>query len=371
MKKTLSILLALVLVFSLVACSNNEETTTESVEETTEETVVEETAGEETESEETEAEAVEAEIEKIALGSSVKLSGKDLVEGAGSAQTDVTVAALALDADGKIVKAHIDVAQNKFAVNDDGTFAVEPAEAEFKTKTALEGEYGMAGASQIKKEWFEQANAFEDYIVGKTPEEVTAIPTDKKDDHHLNVPTDADLLASVTIDIGEFQKAVADAAENTKDAKGATQLGLSMASQLGHSTKAAADDKGAVVQFETSIAVTGIDADGKIVATLLDNAQNSVSFNTDGTVAADQPAEGTTKKHLLEDYNMKGSSAIGKEWYEQVEGMEAFVAGKTKEDISGMTLEEGKATDADLLATTTITISELQEVLAQSFDNVK
>lgn len=381
MKKYLSLLLAVVLVFSLVACSNNggsetnSETMVETNGETPQETMVETDA--ETPQEtvaEADAKATAGDIAKIALGTSVSLSGKDLAEGQGRAQTDVAVAALALDAEGKIVKAHIDVAQNIFAVNDDGTFAVEPNKAEFKTKHQLKEEYGMKGVSEkngIGKEWFEQAKAFEDYIVGKTPEEVAAIPTEKKDDHHLNVPTDADLLASVTIDIGEFQRAVADAAQNTKDAAGATQIGLAIESSLGHSTAAAADDKGAIVQFESAIAVTALDADGKVVASLLDNAQNTVAFDKEGKLAADQATEGTTKKHLKEEYGMKKASPIGKEWYEQAEGLEAWLVGKTANDITGMKLESGKATDEDLLATTTITISAYQKAVSESFNNVK
>ena len=372
MKKILSLLLALVLVFSLVACSNNEkETSTETSTETSAETSVE--TSEET-SEETNAEVTSGEISKIALGTSVSLKGTDLAEGKGSAQSDVTIAALALDAEGKIVKAHIDVAQNKFAVNDDGTFAVEPSAAEFKTKHELKEDYNMKGVSEkngIGKEWYEQAAAFEEYIVGKTPEEVVAIPTEKKDDHHLNVPTDADLLASVTIDIGAFQKAVADAAENTKDAAGATQLGFAVKSSLGHRTAAAAEDKGASVQFETAIAVTGLDAEGKVVASLLDNAQNTVAFDKEGKVVSDQAAEGTTKKHLKEAYGMKDASPIKKEWYEQIEGLEAWLVGKTADEVSGMELEEGKPKDADLLSTTTITIDAYQKAVSEAFNNVK
>ena len=366
MKKLLSLLLALVLVFSLVACSNdsNKETTKETKVETSGETNIETPK-------ETTGEAKVGEIAKIALGTSVSLSGKDLAEGKGSAQTNVAIAALALDAEGKIVKAHIDVAQNKFAVNDDGTFAVEPSEAQFKTKHELKEEYDMKKASPIKKEWYEQAKAFEEYIVGKTPAEVVAIPTEKKDDHHLNVPTDADLLASVTIDIGAFQKAVADAAENTKDAAGATQLGFAVKSSLGHRTAAAAEDKGASVQFETAIAVTGLDAEGKVVASLLDNAQNKVAFDNAGKVVSDQAAEGTTKKHLKEAYGMKETSPIKKEWYEQIEGLEAWLVGKTADEVSGMELEEGKTKDADLLSTTTITIDTYQKAVSESFNNVK
>ena len=169
MKRLLSLLLALVLVFSLVACSDKGtetkgETKTETAGETGKETAKEAETS--------------AAIEKIALGTSVSLgSSKD-----STAQQDVTIAALALDAEGKIVKAHIDVAQSKFKVKEDGTFEVAPESAEFKTKHELKDDYGMKKASGIEKEWFEQAKGFEDYIIGKTIDEVVAIETKPSED---------------------------------------------------------------------------------------------------------------------------------------------------------------------------------------------
>ena len=228
----------------------------------------------------------------------------------------------------------------------------------------------MRKASPIGKEWFEQAEGFEQFIIGKTADEVAGIATEAKNDHP-SVPADPDLLASTTMDIGAFQKAVVDAWENSKDAAGATQLGYGAITSLGHSTAEADGENGAKVQFETAIAVTGLDADGNIVATLIDNAQNTVAFNADGTVSAEQSAEGTTKKHLGEEYNMRKASPIGKEWFEQVEGFEAWAVGKNKDAISGLAVEEGKPTDADLLSTTTITITGLQNTLAKSFDDVQ
>jgi hypothetical protein len=36
--------------------------------------------------------------------------------------------------------------------------------------------YGMRSASKIGKEWNEQANAFAAYVIGKTVDEVKALP---------------------------------------------------------------------------------------------------------------------------------------------------------------------------------------------------
>ena len=372
MKRLLSLLLALVLVFSLVACSDKGtetkgETKTETAGETGKETAKEAETS--------------AAIEKIALGTSVSLgSSKD-----STAQQDVTIAALALDAEGKIVKAHIDVAQSKFKVKEDGTFEVAPESAEFKTKHELKDDYGMKAVSakngKIKDggEWYEQAKGFEDYIIGKTIDEVVAIETKPSEDgSHPNVPAEADLLATTTIDIGAFQKAVADAANHTKDAKGAEKLGLAVKTVLGHNTAPAQDGKAANVQFESNISVTALDKDGKVVAALIDTAQNSVPFGEDHKVSSELKAEGTTKKKLGAEYGMKETSAkIGKikdggEWFEQVEGLENHLVGKTKDEVSSIELKDGApAEGTDLVATTTIAITDLQEATVKSFDNVK
>lgn len=383
MKKITSLLLALLLVFSLTACGEKKDPAESKAEETKAEESKEETQAEESK-EETQAEegkdfdrqvaSGEGQIEKIGLGMSVGLDAKELKEGKGNTTSNVTVAGLAFDKDGKIVKAYIDVAQSKFAVKDDGTFETKPEEAKFKTKLELGDEYGMKDVSAkvgIGKEYYDQANAFAEYIIGKTADEVAAIPTAKKDDNHLNVPTDADLLASVTIDVGEYQKAVVDAWENAVEAKGGEKLGLSISSNLGHNTAEAKDDKGAVVQYETSAVLSAVDKDGKVVNSTINTAQNAIAFKADGTVETDLTQPGTTKRALGDKYDMKKASKIGKEWFEQIDGLAAFTVGKTAEEISGLELEDGKAKDADLLATTTITVSDYLENIVKSVESAK
>ena len=75
------------------------------------------------------------------------------------------------------------------------------------SKNELGDAYGMKKASSIGKEWYEQAAAFSAYVTGKTVSEVSGIAVD---DHES--PTDADLAASVTIGIGEFQTLIEKAA---------------------------------------------------------------------------------------------------------------------------------------------------------------
>lgn len=83
--------------------------------------------------------------------------------------------------------------------------------AALQSKNELGDAYGMKSASSIGKEWNEQADAFSKYVVGKTSEEVSGIAVDA--DGHA---TDADVTASVTVGIAEFQTVVAKAFATAK-----------------------------------------------------------------------------------------------------------------------------------------------------------
>ena len=80
-------------------------------------------------------------------------------------------------------------------------------------KKALGEDYGMRGASPIGKEWFEQIAALEQWMIGKTIEEVMAMPVYAKDDNHKSVPDSEDLKTSVTIDVGASLEAVKGAVD--------------------------------------------------------------------------------------------------------------------------------------------------------------
>ena len=80
-----------------------------------------------------------------------------------------------------------------------------------KTKRQLGNDYNMKPASGIGKEWFEQAAVLEEYFVGKTSSEVDGIAVDES-----TKPTDADLLAGVTVSIGGYKTAAVKAVENAK-----------------------------------------------------------------------------------------------------------------------------------------------------------
>ena len=64
---------------------------------------------------------------------------------------------------------------------------------------------------------------------------------------------------------------------------------------------------------------------------------------------------------------MAGVSPIGKEWYEQADAYEAYVIGKTGDEVSGIALDDaGKPTDETLTAGCTINILELVSSTAKA-----
>ena len=151
------------------------------------------------------------------LGSVTTMSGAGAeADKAGSVTVNTTMCELELDDAGKIIAVSFDIAQNKVGFDATGALTGELT-GEHPTKKELGDGYGMKAASGIGKEWFEQAEALEDWCVGKTVEDVVAMPTyDKGDGHHTQVPDDVDLKTGCTIDVGSFLNALQKAADNAK-----------------------------------------------------------------------------------------------------------------------------------------------------------
>lgn len=137
-------------------------------------------------------------------------NSKDAGDENGLAQADVSIAAVTVDADGKVVACSIDAVQVKINFDKTGKITTDLT-AEIKTKNELGDDYGMKAASSIQKEWNEQAAAFAAYCVGKTAEEISGIAAG--DD---GKPADADLAAGCTMHPGNFQWLVAAAIGNAK-----------------------------------------------------------------------------------------------------------------------------------------------------------
>lgn len=272
-------------------------------------------------------------------------------DAAGNAQVDSTVAAVTVDESGKIVACKIDVAQNKVPVNADGTFDTSLT---FKSKQELGTDYGMTPASAIGKEWYEQADAFAAYVVGKTAAEVEAIGV--TGDH--NAPDVADLAASCTMNVVDIKAAIVEACNNAQDLGASTDdtLGLGLSTEMSSSKLPTADEAG-LVQTDTTYAAVTYDKDGKITSTVLNCTQAKMDVTAEGVVTARGDSI-VPKQEQGDDYGMRAASAIGKEWNEQADAFAAYLTGKTAAEVSaiGVTGDHNAPDVADLSASCTMNV---------------
>jgi hypothetical protein len=269
-------------------------------------------------------------------------SVKDGKETLAQAQVDTVIVAASFDKDGKVVTVHIDSAQTRVAYDKDMKVTADKT-AKPQTKKERKDDYGMKKVSNIEKEWYEQIEALENWMVGKTIEEIKNMKVKKVDDAHPSVPDIDELTSSVTITIQDYVAALEKAYNNAIEVKGVTKLGLghtgSIAKSRDYSVKDGKETL-AQAQVDTIISATGFDKDGKVVAALIDSAQTRIAYDKDGKVTSDKAAKPQTKKERKDDYGMKKVSNIEKEWYEQIEALENWMAGKTIAEIKGMKVKK-------------------------------
>ena len=116
---------------------------------------------------------------------------------------DVELAAVTLDEKERITGCMTDSVQMKLTVTD-GVFTTLSGPVESK-RQAGDG-YGMKEASAIKREWYEQADAFDTFARGKTAAELTATATDAEGR--------ADAVSGCTISVTGMVKSAAKAAQD-------------------------------------------------------------------------------------------------------------------------------------------------------------
>ena len=301
----------------------------------------------------------------------------------GLAQVDATVATVVTDADGKIVACRIDVAQNKMTVTDGAVDTV----ATFKTKMELGDDYGMApvkidnDGNGVTKEWYEQAKAFESYVVGKTVAEVEAIKTKEANGHQIAVDQ-ALLDAGCSMQITDFIAAVVKACKDEQGMSFKTAseftLGVAATTTAADSTAATAEANGTVKMY-TDFAATVV-VDGKIVAALNDAIQPNIAINAAGEIV--EKAYKATKRELKGEYGMapvkidNDGNGVTKEWFEQSAEFSKFVVGKTAAEVAALETKEAGghqiAVDQALLdAGCSIQITAIKAVVAKAVNNAR
>ncbi|MBQ3532771.1 MAG: hypothetical protein IJA51_03605 [Oscillospiraceae bacterium] len=123
----------------------------------------------------------------------------------GQAQFSTSVAAVTFQGD-TITGCCLDELQTALTIAPDGTITDDVTAAQ-RSKNALGEDYGMRKASSIGREWYQQADAFARYAVGKTARNLSALITDE-DGYLLS----GDVTSSVTIAVDTFQALLVKAA---------------------------------------------------------------------------------------------------------------------------------------------------------------
>lgn len=306
-----------------------------------------------------------------------------------NAQVNATVATVVLDDAGKIVLCRIDTIQNKFAADEEGV-----SFSNLKTKMELGYDYNMAAyghslvGNETVKEWFEQAKAFEAWVVDKTADEVKNMKLQTMENGYV-IANEADLLeAGCTISIEEFRDAVVKACNDDQGTSFKTDATFTLGVAVNNADNGSAlgEEGGFTAKMNIDLAGTVV-ADSKILASLNDAIQPQVTVDAEGNVTEKSVGKGAdvlkTKRELKEDYKMAayGTSLVGNEkateWYIQSAAFSAHVKGMTAEQVNAMplqTMENGYVISNDqalLDAGCTMSITGIQAVVVKSMTNAR
>lgn len=270
-------------------------------------------------------------------------------------------AAVLLDEDGRIVQVVVDELEGKITTKDDG--AVTVAEDLRTKRQKTDEEYPMSAVSSIGKSWIEQADAFGEYLMGKTAEEVRKVETDSD-----GYAKDADLLSGCTIKVDGYREAVAVACAQAKAMGAAEGDSLALGMETADISKIlqATADKDAVPRLNVTAAALTVNESGRVTSAICDVAEPSLTVNSKGMVAGDGEVK---SNHVLgDDYGMREASALGKEWYEQSDGYASYLKGKTAEEIEKISSD---GSDADLASMCTINTAKMQKAVLRALDTLR
>ena len=289
-------------------------------------------------------------------------------EANGSGEVVATVAAVLVDADGKIVKCDIDCADLTVGYTAAGAAVVAD---EFKTKTELGENYGMAAygtdlnGDGVVKEWFEQIDIFENAIVGKTIDEAKALVV-----NGYQAVEDVQ-TAGCTMGVGDYIKAVekayANATESAASATDTLKVGVVTSASMANASADAAGN----VELEISVAAVAT-ADGKVTACATDVAVATFTFDVAGVATTDTAAEIVTKLEKGESYGMAAygtdlnGDGVVKEWFEQAAAFNTACIGKSADEISALVVNGYQAVEEIQTAGCTMGVGDIAAALVKA-----
>lgn len=293
---------------------------------------------------------------KLGMGVYTKVSATS-AEGDtdGEGKATVTAAVITVDDAGKVVACQLDTIENAVKYTADGKALTNN---EFKTKHELGKNYGMT-AYGAAKEWFEQADAFEALVAGKTLDEIKAMVAEG-DKGTADVKT-----AGCTIMINEFVKAIEKAFANLADSTATASSVLALGMHTEQKTTDATEEKDGTNQVETTAFAAAKDADGKVLVAASDCVQVAFTFNTKGTSTFDATKAVSTKRELGKNYGMTAYGGATKEWFEQADAFNALCVGKTASEIKALCADDNYGTDAVKSAGCTVLVNGFANAAAK------
>lgn len=130
----------------------------------------------------------------------------------------------------------------------------------------------------------------------------------------------------------------------------------------------AAGEKDGSVSVNTTMCAVSLDEEGKITSISFDVVQAKAAFTAAGEISGEVNAAPQSKRELGDAYGMKAISPIGKEYYEQMDALEAWCIGKTVEEVlTALTSEDGYIPDGvDVKASCTVGIADQLKALEEA-----
>ena len=254
----------------------------------------------------------------------------------GQGKVAITAAVITVDAEGKVAACQLDTADLTVKFTADGKAVANDG---FKTKYEQGKDYNMVAYGGAAKEWFEQADAFEAFVIGKTLTEIKALVAEGNKGN-------ADVIgAGCTIMIHEFVGAIEKAFANLADSAATADSTLKLGMNVEQTTADATEEKDGYNQVETTVFAAAVDANGKVVAATTDCVQVKFTFNPSGAATLDTTKAVASKRQQGADYNMVAWGGAAKEWFEQADAFAALCVAKTATEIAALAAADNYGTD--------------------------
>jgi len=274
----------------------------------------------------------------------------------GQGKVAITAAVITVDAEGKVVACQLDTADLTVKFTADGKAVANDG---FKTKYEQGKDYNMVTYGGAAKEWFEQADAFEAFVVGKTLDEIKALVAEG------NKGNSDVIAAGCTIMIHEFVGAIEKAFANLTDSTATAESALKLGMNVEQTTADATEEKDGSNQVETTIFAAAVDAEGKVLVAASDCVQVKFTFNATGASTLDTTKAISSKREAGANYGMVAYGGAAKEWFEQADAFNALCVGKTATEIKALCAADNYGTDEVKTAGCTILVNGLTKAAAK------